>query len=285
MGAMRGHGCRIGGTTKDRDVQQGNPASDEGEKDRRFVSALGRGLAILRAFDRKGTPMSNGDFVDRTGLSKSTVSRLTYTLCDLGYLAVEARTGQYRLTPAVLALGYAALNGMGLRRLVHPFMQGLADEVGFPVAMAAPDRLRMIYLEECNAQQSSIKLQISVGAHIRLSTSALGRAYMAALGPDRRHALMEEIAEAEGPDRWPAVRAGIEEAVDFHAAHGFCLSVSDWKSDIAAVAVPLVRADATDPEVVFNCSGPVPLLPRDRLVGEIGPKLLAMVRRIEGFTG
>lgn len=267
------------------EVNQRIPLSEDGEKDRRFVTALGRGLSILRAFDRKGTPMSNGDFVERTGLSKSTISRLTFTLCDLGYLTLEPRTAQYRLTPAVLALGFSALNGMGLRRLAQPYMQALADEVGFPVAMAAPDQLRMIYLEECNAREGSIRLQISIGAHIRLSTSALGRAFMAALDDARRAELMAEIARAEGPERWPEVQRGIEEATAFFAQTGFCLSVSDWKKDIAGVAVPFLRGDGSPPEVVFNCSGPVSLLSRDRLVGEIGPKLVAMVRRIEGNLG
>lgn len=261
------------------------PLSEDGEKDRRFVTALGRGLSILRAFDRKGTPMSNGDFADQTGLSKSTISRLTFTLCELGYLALEPRTGQYRLTPAVLALGFSALNGMGVRRLAQPYMQALADEVGFPVAMAAPDRLRMVYLEECNARDGSTMLRISVGAHIRLSTSALGRAYMAVLDDAHRQELMDEIAEAEGPERWPDVRRGIEEATEFFARTGCCLSVSDWKSDIAGVAVPFQRGDGSPPEVVFNCSGPASLLTRERLVEEIGPKLVGMVRRIEGNLG
>lgn len=245
------------------------------------MTALGRGLAILRAFDRKGTPLSNGDFVERTGLSKSTVSRLTFTLCELGYLQLDARASQYHLTPAVLTLGYSALGGMGIRRVAVPFMQELADEVGFPVAMAAPDRLRMIYLESCDSRRSSITLSISIGAHIRLSTSALGRAHLGAIDPARRERLLAEIKQDEGPEHWPRVCAGIEESIAFQSAHGFCMSVTDWKNDIAAVAVPFAAGDGM-PELAFNCSGPVTLLPRERLVEEIGPRLRTMVQRLEG---
>ena len=54
--------------------------------DRRFATTLSRGLSVLRAFRPSDDGLGNAEIAARTGLPKSTVSRLTYTLQALGYL-------------------------------------------------------------------------------------------------------------------------------------------------------------------------------------------------------
>jgi DNA-binding IclR family transcriptional regulator len=59
--------------------------------DRKFVTALARGLEVLRACTPTEGLLGNGELVERTGLPKPTVSRLTHTLTKLGYLAYAER--------------------------------------------------------------------------------------------------------------------------------------------------------------------------------------------------
>jgi DNA-binding IclR family transcriptional regulator len=56
-------------------------------RDRQFVNGLARGLEVLRAFRPDDGPLGNHALAERTGLPRSTVSRLTYTLTSLGYLS------------------------------------------------------------------------------------------------------------------------------------------------------------------------------------------------------
>ena len=84
---------------------------DEPPDDRQFVTALARGLDILRCFTVGDRALSNGDIAKRTGLPKSTVSRLTYTLTQLGYLHPAQGNG-YRIGPSVLSLGYVAASSL-----------------------------------------------------------------------------------------------------------------------------------------------------------------------------
>ena len=86
-------------------------AGDEDSKDRNFVTALARGLDVLRAFRANETTLTNTDFAERTGLPKPTVSRLTHTLCKLGYLVTDEGTGAYRLGAGVMQLGFGVLAG------------------------------------------------------------------------------------------------------------------------------------------------------------------------------
>ena len=92
-------------------LAEGMPA-----KDRQFVTALARGLDILRAFHAGEGMLGNQEIAHRTGLPKPTVARLTHTLTELGYLNYIRRFRKYELGASVLALGYAAISSMDVRR-------------------------------------------------------------------------------------------------------------------------------------------------------------------------
>src|ERR1051326_5132964 len=84
-------------------LAEGMPA-----KDRQFVTALARGLDILRAFHAGEGMLGNQEIAHRTGLPKPTVARLTHTLTELGYLNYIRRFRKYELGASVLALGLPA---------------------------------------------------------------------------------------------------------------------------------------------------------------------------------
>jgi DNA-binding IclR family transcriptional regulator len=103
------------------------PGQDPAERDSQFVTALARGLDVLRAFHPKDGALGNQQLAERTGLPKPTVSRLTYTLSRLGYLTHLPEVGKYVLGAGVLSLGFTCLGAMGIRQIARPFMQELAD--------------------------------------------------------------------------------------------------------------------------------------------------------------
>ena len=53
--------------------------------------SLERGVEILRAFRPGSELLGNAELADRTGLLRSTVSRLTQTLVGTGLLHLDAR--------------------------------------------------------------------------------------------------------------------------------------------------------------------------------------------------
>ncbi|WP_204280159.1 helix-turn-helix domain-containing protein, partial [Raoultella ornithinolytica] len=71
------------------------------------ASALVRGLQILRAFTPADVTLGNQELIERTGLPKATISRLTYTLVGLGYLIYDPLLGRYSIGPATVSLGYS----------------------------------------------------------------------------------------------------------------------------------------------------------------------------------
>ena len=249
------------------------------EKDRQFVTALARGLDVLRAFHPGERHLANRDIAARTKLPRPTVSRLTHTLTRLGYLVHEAETERYRLGSAVLSLGYAAVAHMDFRSFARPHMQEIADVARSSCALGDCHGLEMIYVESCRGRDAPFTLGLDVGSRIPLATTAMGRAYLAGLDEAARGALLDRLAQSERKG-WPALRRGIDRAIEGYAAQGFVLSINEWMPEINAVGVPVVFQD-TGAVMALTCGGAASLLPRALLEREIGPRLVAARRKIE----
>ena len=61
------------------------PPPSSGQKDYRINSGLARGLSVLKAFGPDNRPIGNAEIASRVDLPKATVSRLTFTLTELGW--------------------------------------------------------------------------------------------------------------------------------------------------------------------------------------------------------
>lgn len=251
---------------------------DDETKDRRFVTALARGLDVLRCFEQGDISLGNLEIAQRTGLPKPTISRLTYTLTQLGYLIYSGKHGTYQLGPGVLSLGYTMLSSLDIRERAKPFLQELSDKVDATVALGARDRMEMVYLEVCRGP-GDVTLRIDVGDRIPLASTAMGRALLAALPDSERDFLMEHIRKrTEDAAEFSRIAKGVEQAVVDVAERGFCMSVGDWRKDVNAVGVPLVAHDRNVYGLI--CGGPSFKLPREMLETECGPQLVEVARKI-----
>lgn len=255
---------------------------DDSAKDRQFVTALARGLEILRCFRPGEAYLSNNEMAKRTGMPKPTISRLTYTLTKLGYLNYSAEQGRYQLGSAVLALGYTLLANLDVRKLARPAMQELAEYAQCSVAIGIRERLSMVYVEACRGS-AAVTLRRDPGSRIPLATTAMGKAYLCGLPQKERDFLMDHI-RLDDEENWPKIKADIEQGYKDYQDRGFCLSSGLWDANISAVGVPLIDAD-TSKTLAFNCGGPSFLLPHDLLVNDLGPRLVQLVRNVEMSMG
>jgi DNA-binding IclR family transcriptional regulator len=248
----------------------------EQEQDRQFVTALARGLELLRCFTPRDSMLSNLDLAKKTGLPRPTVSRLTYTLARLGYLRQLPR-GRYQLDVGVMSFGYSMITNLPIRSIAQPLMVNLANEVEATVAMSARDRLDMVYLDVVqSALRSTIRRQI--GTRLPIHQSSAGRAYLAAMPREEAEVLMEHLKESN-PDDWPNIRRALERAFRDYADYGYCLSIGEWQRKVNAVAVPLHHPQLGI--LSFNCGGPEFQISREKLEEIIGPRLVQMVNDIE----
>ncbi len=248
--------------------------------DRQFVTALARGLQVLRAFRDAAEMLGNREIASRTGLPKPTVSRLTHTLLSLGYLVHDPEGERYGLGPAVLALSAAFLRQNSFPQMVKPFLQDLATAVQAHVALGLLDGLSSVYVQLWRGQGQRIVLSSEVGYRLPLSRSAMGMATLSSLDEAERSALMTRLRR-DGADAARLDQTYRRCAAEI-AAHGFCVGVGIWHQDINAVAAP-IHAPGGRGHFALNISGPAFLLTEEVLRRDTGPRLIETIERMRSL--
>jgi len=231
--------------------------------------SLERGIEILRAFRPGLEVLGNGELSERTGLPKSTVSRLTQTLVAMGMLQAESALRAYRLAPAVLSLAHAMRSGSRILGVAAPRMRVLAERERLNVGLAAPDRDEMVYLESIRyARRVAFRTVVS-GQRIPMELTSLGRAYLASAAEDERESLMGLFARRRR-GQWAALKSEIDLAVRQVRDEGWCAAA--WQPEVVAVAAPVVTRDAI---LVLNLSLST-TDPLATVARRLAPKLLAL---------
>lgn len=236
-----------------------------------FVEALARGLQVMRCFDPSVESLGNLELAERTGLPKSTISRIVYTLTTLGYLRYHADTGRYSPSYGVLALGFACLANQGVRQLARPLMEALAQATGAAVALGAYDGEAMTYIEAVHGS-SALYLRLPVGYRVGMN-STMGRAYLASLSASERMRIIQALEPGLVSPKM------MSKACREFKASGCCFGIGDWQPGIHAVAAPFATLTG-EGAFVLSCGGPANILPEDRLRTEIADKLNEMVRQL-----
>lgn len=248
------------------------------KEDRHFVTALARGLEVLSCFRTGETALSNQELAQRCGLPKSTITRLTMTLTKLGYLIHVPDSGRYRLGIACLALGSAMLTRLDVRKVARPLMQDLASFSNVTVSLGVRDRLSMIYVEHCRSA-AALTLTLDVGSRVPIATSAIGRAWLAAVAEREREAVMDQVHELDDM-AWPAIERGIRQSFRDYAQLGVTCSFGDWQKDVNGIARAFDPGNGL-PMMAINVGGPSFTVSPDFLLQQVRPRLIELVDRLQ----
>ncbi|GJG94962.1 IclR family transcriptional regulator [Cupriavidus pauculus] len=197
--------------------------------------SLERGIEILRAFRPGSEVLGNGELAERTGLARSTVSRLTQSLVDTGFLQYDPALRAYRLGVPVLSLAHAMRSGSTVLQLAAPMMRELAQAEYLNVGLALADRDEMVYLESIRHGRKASLRSVVAGQRVPMALTSLGRAWLA-LAPEADFAArMADFAARSA--HWPELREEIETAVAHVRRHGWCAAA--WQPEVVAISTPL----------------------------------------------
>ncbi len=253
-------------------LEESDPAED-----RRFVTALARGLTLLRCFSPSDRWLAHQELARRAGLPQATVSRLTYTLTSLGYLRHRPATGEYALSPAVLSLGFSVLSNFQVGRIARPFMETLAEHTQAAISLGVRHDTSVVYVAHCRSTARLI-LGLDVGTRLPFAETAMGRAIWCAATPGMQE-LMARRLRAQDASLWPEREAGLRRAEAECARRGYAVSESEWESEIAAIGVGIDLGDGREP-LALTVGGPSSRLQGALLHDDFGPALVRTGREI-----
>ncbi|MFF3411977.1 IclR family transcriptional regulator [Streptomyces sp. NPDC002742] len=145
------------------------------------LSAPGRLLAVLAAFDHEHPALSLTDVSRRAGLSLTTAHRLVAALTEWG--ALERDTdGLYHVGLRLWEIAALAPRGLALRQIALPYLEDLYEATHENVQLAVRDGVEVVYIEWI-AGRSSVGVRIQVGARWPLHATGVGLALLAHARP------------------------------------------------------------------------------------------------------
>jgi IclR family pca regulon transcriptional regulator len=221
-------------TTSDTD---GAPEADADPADsRNYITALARGLAVIKAFNGQGPQMTLSDVAKLADLPRATVRRCLLTLQALGYVNATGRF--FSLSPQVLTLAQAYLGSSVLPRVAQPFLERVSETIAESCSVSILNGEEVIYVARSSRKRMA-SLHRDVGTHLPAHCTSMGRVLLAALSPgelDRflRTATLRAYTPHTVTD--PGTLRGILSQV---ARDGMCMVDQELEIDLRSLAVPI----------------------------------------------
>lgn len=257
-------------------------ALDEASSPVAMVSALKRGLDILRCIEDAGGSLSLQDISRRCGVPRPTALRLIATLASSGFLRRSRASGNYLLGPAVIGLSRVFLLQMDLRSTARPLLASLAEKLGGTTVLALREGSSMVVIEADVPQSTVAVARVGIGWHATVADSCMGLAYLSALPVAEREQLLARLTQ-ERPDRWTDPRKSIDRAVQEVSQLGYCTLLGQTMPGINSAATALLSPDGE--VLVVACFAPEFAFSEQRLHEEVGPQIVQVARQIASEIG
>jgi DNA-binding IclR family transcriptional regulator len=126
---------------------------------------------------------------------RSTVHRYATTLVRLGWLEQDTAR-KYRLAQGALRVGQAVLEEIVQSIGAEAILAQLRDWTGYTVSLGVLDEHRVTFVRRWHAHgpgQYEADLELRAGSHVPLHCTALGKALLVSLDPERREGLLGRL--------------------------------------------------------------------------------------------
>ena len=252
-------------------------AQSKEDNDRQFVTALGRGLTLLAAFEQH-QQLSHQQLCQMTNLPKATITRLIHTLMTLGFLRVTEH-GQYQLGSSAVRLSATAWSRHDMVAAAEPLLRQFASSNEVSVNLATEVEGEMRY-HACCRSPARLSVNLQVGSAVPVTRTAIGRAFYAASSPARQASIRNNLQEHLSTEDYNHAQSALSDAAEHYRLHGYTVSDGDFSTDILAVAVGVYDVATGQYAYSLNASVPRANWEAEEYKTMIVPKLQMLAQQI-----
>ena len=238
------------------------------------------GIMVIRAVAAGATSLRA--VVDATGLSRSTAHRLIQALRVERFLR-ENTDGGLQLGPALIELGFQALDSVSLQSIAHPILVDLAQQAKDTVHLAVEDSGMALYLDKIHGTRG-IEIRSWIGARMPLTYTGIGKALLLD-SPDRWRSQYVQDRNLTGrdPEHDYADESAFASAMAKFAEQGFAYDLEENEPGVRCVSAP-VRDGRGAIVAAISVSAALPFMPPKRMKA-LGPVVVDAASRISAELG
>lgn len=201
-----------------------------------WIAGLGRGVAVLEAFDAKHPRLTATDVGRRAGMTRTAARRFLLTWQHLGFVAGNGK--MYWLTPRVLRLGKAYLESARLPRLVQPYLQRITTRTSETAYLSVLDRDDVLYIAR-NGPNRNMNTGYILGARAPAQVTAAGMLLLAMRPDDVVHEWLQQHVMQIYTPQTIATTDLLWAEFQRIRANGWALVEQQLDLNVRGVAVPL----------------------------------------------
>jgi DNA-binding IclR family transcriptional regulator len=206
-------------------------------RDVRGPSVAERIFLVLEACASSNRTLTLSEFVQRTGLPKTTLHRTCWKLVELG--ALDYVGGGYCIGTKLFALGGLNPCLRRLRAAAMPYLHELCLATGGVSDLAVLSDGQALSIEEVYPPSSRVPRML--GSRLPAHCTAVGKVLIAALEPEERELFLDGPLP---PSTWRSLvqPAMLREHLDRIAQTGLACSHEEWRLGVCGVAAPVFAA-------------------------------------------
>jgi IclR family pca regulon transcriptional regulator len=150
------------------------------ETDKNYIGSLSKGMNVLSLIVNSKKIIGITEISRTLNLSIGSVQRITTTLQKLGYLRKDERAQGYILGHKAWGLGLSIIKDIDLKKIAHPYLEELSNEIGETVNLAILDGTDIVYVDRIKTEQI-ININLSIGSRLPAYCTSMGKCLLAFL--------------------------------------------------------------------------------------------------------
>lgn len=241
------------------------------------VDAVETSLRVLRGLEQRA-PCSVSELARRREQSKATVYYHLKTLEEHGF--VVQRDEGYDLGLRVLDLGGTARARRRRAGVVQPNLKRLAREANEIAVFGVEERGSAVVLDAERPTGLTAAVDVTVGTHLPLHASALGKALLAALPEERRQSLIDGCEFERFTDETIPTESALREELSAARRDGHVHDHGERDVDVHGIAAPVASAGEGVPGAI-GLVGPASRLYSDRFAHELPHLVERFAERVQ----
>ncbi|KIL35474.1 hypothetical protein SD71_13195 [Cohnella kolymensis] len=222
-----------------------------------MLSSIHNAFKILREFSQDDPELGVIELSRRTGLSKSSVSRIVQTLCKEHVLQKNIDTRKYRLWLTAFELGSVVYHELEVCRVGLPVLKKMMESTPGVIQLVVYDRGSIVFLLKL-PEDDEAQIFNSMGVRVPCHCTASGKILLAFQDELEINRVLKEKMKSYTKK---TITTGEQLSIELQKIKqtGYALSREEFKIGVSSVAVP-VYDDLNRVIAAINVTRPTQLL-------------------------
>lgn len=245
------------------------------------IQSVERAFAVLRALHSNGSAISLATIAERTGLPKSTASRLVSTMVGIGVIERVPEAG-YVFGRELRAIVHPGVGPSDLVGVSATYLRDLVRDVGEDAGLAIPDGDHMLYIDQVQ-KTGPVQVRDWTGERFENHTTAAGYVFLASWEDEDIDAYLSRPLARTGPANETDPTA-LRNRIDAVRRDGYAWTFEVWLEGVNGAAAPIMSCSGAVVASI-NLYGPAYRFPGDADPVAIGRRLVETATKISHHLG